>query len=90
MTDEHQKIEEALIRWRENQTDEWRIEYYFDCGPLGIVRLFTLPYGNTRYWECRWLNIEPCPVSVDAPEDLPKAPGEWVRPAGRTEYEVRE
>lgn len=88
MTDERQKIERALIHWRENQMDEWCIEYYFDCGPLGIVRLFVLRYHNTWYWQCRWLDVEPCPVSVDAPEGLPTVTGEWVRPMGGVEYEV--
>lgn len=84
--DNRQRIEEALIHWRENQADEWRIEYYFDCGSLGVARLFTLSDGNVRYWQCRWLSVEPCPVDI---EDLPTASGEWVRMGGGdVEYET--
>lgn len=53
-------LEEALIRWRAERQDEWRRIYYFDCGDLGIVKLFWIRHN----WECRWLDIETCPVKV--------------------------
>jgi len=90
IADKRRTIEEALIRWREGAQDEWRINYYFDCEPLGIVRLFVLSYHNTRYWECRWLDVEPCPVLTELCElAVRRAQGEWHRPAGSAvEYEV--
>jgi len=87
MTAKRRKVEEALIRWREQAEGESRINYYFDCGELGIAHLFVCYDFQTRYWQCRWLEVEPCPVYEVA---IRRALGrEWQRPTGPSvEYEV--
>lgn len=54
-----EKLAEALICWR-LERDDWRLTHHFDCGDLGIVKLFYIRSN----WECRWLDIEACPVEM--------------------------
>lgn len=55
-----------MKEWRENQKNEYRNDYLFDCGELGIAKLY-YTYSNVAggNWVVTWPLVEPCPIKLE-------------------------